>query len=83
MRIQKIFAPASMSTAFKIHDDRFLPIIGPSPSLEVIFENDEYPFAHEASVFIPSTNELFVTSNQILDQETKERKVLIDRKSVV
>ena len=80
LRIQKISAPAtSMSTAFKIHDDRFLPIIGPSPSLEVIFENDEYPFAHEASVFIPSTNELFVTSNQILDQETKERKVLISR----
>jgi gluconolactonase len=68
-----------MTTTFKVHDDRFLSIIGSSPSLELIFENNEYPFVHEAGVFIPSTNELFITSNQFRDQKSSELKVIISR----
>jgi gluconolactonase len=68
-----------MTTTFKVHDDRFLSIIGSSPSLELIFENNEYPFAHEAGVFIPSTNELFITSNQFRDQKSSDLKVIISR----
>jgi gluconolactonase len=66
-----------MSSIFKVHDARFLSIIGSSPTLDLISENNEYPFAHEAGVFIPSTNELFITSNQFLDQGGSELKVLV------
>lgn len=49
----------------------FLDIIGPEPKLELILENTEYPFAHEAGIFVPSSNELFITSNQHPDKNGK------------
>lgn len=49
---------------FLVLHESFLDIIGPNPKLELLSENNEYPFAHEAGIFVPSTNELFITSNQ-------------------
>ncbi|ETS81512.1 hypothetical protein PFICI_06514 [Pestalotiopsis fici W106-1] len=60
------------------HDDAFQGILGPSPQLHVLIEVDEYPFAHEAGVFIPDTNELFITSNQF-SGPSGERKVQISK----
>ncbi|KAE9963025.1 hypothetical protein BLS_009766 [Venturia inaequalis] len=48
--------------------DSFQDIIGPNPKLELLSENTSYPFAHEAGIFIPSTNSLFITSNRHLDK---------------
>ena len=52
------------SSGFITYHDTFLSILGPSPSLEVVLSNPAYPFAHEAGVYIPSTGEVFITSNQ-------------------
>jgi gluconolactonase len=54
-------------SAFKVHHESFNNILGPSPTLEVVLEKKEYPFAHEAGVFIASENSLFITSNQYPD----------------
>ncbi|TID20252.1 gluconolactonase precursor [Venturia nashicola] len=54
-------------TPFLTFDASFQDITGPSPRLELLSENTDYPFAHEAGIFIPSTNELFITSNRHLD----------------
>ncbi|PWY75047.1 calcium-dependent phosphotriesterase [Aspergillus heteromorphus CBS 117.55] len=65
--------------AFEFYDSRFLNITGPAPKLEVLLENEDFAFAHEASVFIPSTNELFVTSNILTDPVTNQSTVKISR----
>lgn len=54
-------------TPFVVHHETFKSILGSSPTLECLLENKEYPFAHEASVFVDSENALFITSNQYLD----------------
>lgn len=56
------------ASAFVSHDKRFDNILGDSPKLELLVENNKYPFAHEAGVFFESTNELFITSNRFGDQ---------------
>jgi gluconolactonase len=53
--------------AFSIYDAAFESILGPSPSLTLLLEK-EYAFAHEAGVFIEATNELFITSNRLVDK---------------
>jgi gluconolactonase len=55
------------SSPFKVHDNAFKDLMGPDPKLELLLEVQEYPFAHEAGVFIESSNELFVTSNRFRD----------------
>lgn len=69
----------SPATAFKAHDARFTAITGPDPKLEMLLEVTEYPFAHEAGVFIAATNELFITSNQFTDKKTGVKKVQINK----
>ncbi|OJJ84412.1 SMP-30/gluconolactonase/LRE family protein [Aspergillus glaucus CBS 516.65] len=54
----------TINTSFQGHDERFSAIVGPSPSLELLAENHDYPFAHEAGVYNPITNDLFTTSNR-------------------
>ncbi|RTE71992.1 hypothetical protein BHE90_013606 [Fusarium euwallaceae] len=47
-----------------IFQDEFNNIVGSEPSIQLLLQIDEFPFAHEASIFLPETNELFITSNQ-------------------
>ncbi|KAL2440825.1 hypothetical protein ABEF95_007391 [Exophiala dermatitidis] len=51
---------------FRVYDESFRTILGSVPKLDILLEHD-YPFAHEAGVFIAEKNELFVTSNQIFN----------------
>ncbi|EOD46003.1 Six-bladed beta-propeller TolB-like protein [Neofusicoccum parvum] len=60
-------------SSFSVHDDAFAAVLGPEPKLELLLEDDRYPFAHEAGVFIPDANELFVTSNRFQDGSGLER----------
>lgn len=61
-------ADASHNSHWKSHhDEGFHRIIGADFKLEILLEIPEYPFAHEAGVFISSTNELFITSNRLRD----------------
>lgn len=52
--------------SFQSHDQRFAAIVGPCPTSELLAVNDDYPFAHEAGVFFPSTNSLYITSNRCI-----------------
>lgn len=72
----------SQVSAFQAHDALFTAITGPAPTLEVLLEFTEYPFAHEAGVFLAVTNELFITSNQFVDKVTGTKKVQINKISL-
>ncbi|KAE8370394.1 hypothetical protein BDV27DRAFT_140567 [Aspergillus caelatus] len=67
-----------LSSTFQVHDERFLSILGPFPTLQLLAENESYPFAHEAGFFIASTNHLFITSSRIRDAQS-EQSVRITR----
>ncbi|KAK0103273.1 hypothetical protein ONS95_005306 [Cadophora gregata] len=70
-----------MSTAvpFKIYHEDFKQILGSSPKLECLLEDQTIPFAHEAGVFIPEDNTLFITSNQFPHPTTGEKSIQISK----
>ncbi|KAH8127542.1 gluconolactonase precursor [Trichoderma asperelloides] len=70
---------ANHHSAFVVFDDSIKEIFGASPSLDLLHENVEYPFAHEAGVFIPEDNSLFITSNQFTDPDTNKLRIQITR----
>jgi gluconolactonase len=74
------------SSDWKAYDGSFHRIIGPDPKLEILLEVQDYPFAHEAAVFIDSTNELFITSNRLCDSLGKYKvqisKICLDTRPV-
>lgn len=70
---------ANHHSAFVVFDDSIKEIFGASPSLDLLHENAEYPFAHEAGVFIPEDNSLFITSNQFTDPDTNKLRIQITR----
>ncbi|ERT01006.1 hypothetical protein HMPREF1624_02242 [Sporothrix schenckii ATCC 58251] len=51
------------SSPFAVYNDAVRSLFGPEPKLEMLFENNDYPFAHGAGVFVARDNVLFVTSN--------------------
>lgn len=70
---------ANLSSEFKVYDEAARALFGPSPRLELLLENNDYPFAHEAGVFIPEENALYITSNQYKHPKTQETHVQISR----
>lgn len=70
---------SSYPASFRVYDEGAHAVLGDSPKLELLFENNDYPFAHEAGVFIPESNTLFVTSNQYLHPQTKKIHIHITR----
>ncbi|KAL4873048.1 hypothetical protein BDV12DRAFT_161237 [Aspergillus spectabilis] len=67
-----------LSDSFAVHNTRFHAILGEGPTLELLAENEAFPFAHEAGVFIPTRNELFITSNRF-QAPSGEQRVQITR----
>lgn len=63
---------------FLIYDEAFLSVLGIKPLLEVILRDRSIPFAHEACVFWPEQNALFITSN-IFSDKSDEKKIQISR----
>lgn len=61
------------ASAFAVYDDSVRKLFGEEPKLELLHEKDEYPFAHEAGVFIERNNTLFITSNQFPDGKGGKR----------
>ncbi|KAK6399535.1 hypothetical protein LTR95_019421, partial [Oleoguttula sp. CCFEE 5521] len=51
------------SPCFLVHDSKFRNLIGDTPSIELIEERKGDKFAHEAGVYIKSTNSEYFTSN--------------------
>lgn len=54
-------------SSFTVLHRSFEQLLGEKPQLDLLLENKDYPFAHEAGVFIPQNNTLFITSNQYPD----------------
>ena len=65
---QDLISPsAPQPRPFLIYHDSFLSLLGPSPTLQLLINDPRAPYFHEAGVFHPPTNTLFVTSNQLED----------------
>ncbi|KAL5050530.1 hypothetical protein BDW71DRAFT_194303 [Aspergillus fruticulosus] len=47
---------------FVVYNTRFHTILGESPTLELLANNEASPFAHETDAFILERNELFITA---------------------
>ncbi|KAL5114314.1 hypothetical protein ACEQ8H_007789 [Pleosporales sp. CAS-2024a] len=63
----------------RIYDEAAHPIVGCEPKLDLLFENTKYPFAHEAGVYIPQDNSLWITSNQYSHMESCKKRIHISR----
>lgn len=72
--------PSAVDT-WRVHDPAFEEILGPRPTICLLLQNDDIPFAHEAGVFLPDKRELFITSNQLSD-EHGQRRVQISKVSL-
>lgn len=68
-----------MTTAFTVHDDGVHSLFGSEPTLELLHENADYPFAHEAGVFMDSDQTLFITSNQYPDPKSGKKKIQVSK----
>lgn len=64
---------------FFIYEEPAKTVFGPSPNLELLHENKDYPFAHEAGVFLAADDTLFITSNGYTDPATGESKIQISK----
>lgn len=71
---------AGNGSAFAIHDDAVTILFGPSPTLELLSENKDYPAFHEAGVFFDDEEPtLFFTSNQYADPSTGKKKIQVSK----
>lgn len=50
---------------FIVYSGKFLPVLGPSPTISCILHNPDQPYFHEAAVYVPSSGDVYVTSNQL------------------
>ncbi|ANB15902.1 hypothetical protein AWJ20_3546 [Sugiyamaella lignohabitans] len=62
---------------FVVFSDDFLEVLGKSPSLRLVAEENSFPFAHEAGVWIPSLREVFFTSNQFFVNPGDKKKSIV------
>lgn len=60
----QFFNPTNTSPPFfqAFHPD-FLTVLGKNPSIRAIASNPGFAFAHEAPIWLPSTDEIFFASN--------------------
>lgn len=73
----------TMGARFVTHDEQlFQRILGPQPTLDLLLEDHSYPFAHEAGVFFPATDEFFITSNRFYDQDSDQQRVQISKVTI-
>lgn len=70
---------AHASSSFVIYEEAAKSLFGSSPTLEMLHENKDYPFAHEAGVLIPADETLFITSNLYTDVTTGAKKIQVSK----
>jgi gluconolactonase len=70
---------ATLPSWLQIHDNAAKGLIGQEPKLDLLLENTKCPFAHEAGVFIPEDDSLWITSNQYPHSETGNTHIHISR----
>ncbi|KAJ4357333.1 uncharacterized protein N0V89_001908 [Didymosphaeria variabile] len=59
------------SAGFLLYDSHFLDILRSKPTLRIIAEDTTGTFAHEAGVYIPATDDIFITSNHMVKNGKK------------
>lgn len=69
----------SDSSPFRVYQEAFKETLGPAPKLECLLEDQTYPFAHEAGVFVQADNTLFITSNQFPSPLNGEKTIQISK----
>lgn len=65
---------------FQIFDNTFREILGPSLNITLALE-ENFPFAHEAGVYFPHLDALFVTSNQFVPEGQQNKTIVISKLS--
>jgi gluconolactonase len=73
---------STIPSNFSIYNNDFLHILGSAPKLELLLENNDYPFAHEASVYIPTSDSLFMSSNLFTDPITNKSTIRVTKVNV-
>lgn len=73
---------ATLPSWLKFYDEAATEILGQQPKLDLLIEDKKRPFAHEAGVFIPEHNCLFVTSNQYPHPVTGKPHIHVSRISL-
>lgn len=63
---------------FLIYDQAFLETLGPNPKIDLVLEKD-WPFAHEAGVYIPSQDAVYFTSSYYLPKGASEKTITISK----
>lgn len=63
---------------FAIHDDSFIDILGPQPKVELVLQKD-YPFAHEAGVYLPEQDAVYITSNIFQPDEASDTSIWVSK----
>ncbi|KAI0794942.1 calcium-dependent phosphotriesterase [Abortiporus biennis] len=60
----QLFNPTNTTPPFfQAFDPAFLSVLGKNPSIRSIVSNPSFAFAHEAPIWLPSTDEVFFASN--------------------
>ncbi|KAF2439570.1 calcium-dependent phosphotriesterase [Karstenula rhodostoma CBS 690.94] len=70
----------AQNSNIRTYNAEFNRILGPSPKLTVALSNDS-PLFHEACVFIPHLNAIFVTSNQFKPPGQDKKTIVISKLS--
>ena len=74
-----VAAASASAPPFAAFHDSVKQLFGPAPRLDLLLENSDYPFAHEAAVFMPRDGALFLTSNRFTDKQTGQPRIQITR----
>lgn len=71
---------SAQNVSFQSYSTSFAQILGPSPGITLLYEST-LPLFHEAAIYHPPTESLFVSSNQIVSNSpsTGNRTIIISR----
>jgi gluconolactonase len=68
----------AQNSNIQVYSEAFSGILGASPKLTVAL-SDESPLFHEACVFVPNLNAIFVTSNQFVPRGQRDKTIVISK----
>ena len=63
---------------FAVHDESFVDILGSQPKIELVLKRD-YPFAHEAGVYLPEQDAIYITSNLFKPAAASEPTIWVSK----
>lgn len=67
---------SAVQARFNVADSAFRKLLGPDASIRMCLEDKSKPWAHEACVYIPSTSDVFVTSNRLVESDGTSKVII-------